>query len=74
MTPHGTESSSAPSPVDAPAAGAPAIYVTSEMLECGFRELLASGITDDPWEVDKLLVERIYRAMEASRLQAMAEQ
>jgi hypothetical protein len=53
-----------------PEAGAPdnaEIEVTPEMLECGYQVLRASGITDDPMEADKLLVERIYRAMFSSR-------
>ena len=37
--------------------------ITPEMVEAGYRVLLASGITDDPLEADRLLVEEIYRAM-----------
>ena len=47
----------------------PEISPSPRMLECGFRVLAASGITDDPLEADKLLVERIWLAMEACRLQ-----
>ena len=47
--------------------GAPEIVISPEMLECGFEVLRASGITDEPMEADRLLVERIYCAMELSR-------
>ena len=36
---------------------------TPEMIEAGYRVLVASGITDDPLEADKLTVAEIYRAM-----------
>jgi hypothetical protein len=39
------------------------IEVTPEMVEVGYRILVASGITDDPLEADRLLVEKIYCAM-----------
>ena len=47
------------------AAGAPEreIEVTPAMIEAGYRRLLASGITDDPLEADRLVVVEIYRAM-----------
>jgi hypothetical protein len=37
--------------------------ITAEMVDAGFEVFVASGITDDPVEVDKLLVQRICRAM-----------
>ena len=42
--------------------------VTPEMVEAGFRVLAESGLGgDDLLEVDRLLVARIYRAMDAYR-------
>ena len=52
---------------DETAQEAAAIEVTAEMVEAGFRVLAASGIADDYLEADRLLVERIYRAMSALR-------
>lgn len=41
--------------------------VTPEMVEAGYLVLVGSGITDDPLEADKLLVEKIYLAMSRVR-------
>lgn len=46
------------------------IEITAEMVEAGFQVLVASGITGDPLEADKLLVEEIYQAMFVRRPQA----
>ncbi len=46
------------------------IEVTPEMMAAGFRVFAMSGVTDDPLEADKLLVEKIYLAMESCRIQA----
>ena len=37
--------------------------ITPEMIEAGYQVLLASGLTDDPLEADKLTVAEIFRAM-----------
>ncbi len=39
------------------------IEITQEMIEAGFRVLMASGIADDYLEADKLLLVEIFRAM-----------
>lgn len=39
------------------------IEITPEMIEAGYRLFVASGVTDDPLEADKLLVSEIYRSM-----------
>ncbi len=68
LTPHGRDiEGTSPSGDLAGGAGAPEIVMTPQMIECGFRELVWSGITDEPMEADKLLVARIYRAMHSSR-------
>jgi hypothetical protein len=41
--------------------------VTPEMIEAGYRILLASGLADDPLEADRLVVVEIYRAMASLR-------
>jgi hypothetical protein len=41
---------------DRPARSSDVIEVTPAMIEAGYRILVASGITDDPLEADKLLV------------------
>lgn len=45
---------------------APAIEVTPQMIEAGFQVLCSSGRVDEYLEADRLLVERIYRAMVAA--------
>lgn len=52
-------------------AGALGIDPSPRMIECGFRVLVESGITDDPMEADKLLIGKIWLAMEACRLQEL---
>ncbi len=39
------------------------IEITAEMIEAGYRVLLAAGLTDDLLEADRLTVADIYRAM-----------
>lgn len=39
------------------------VEITEEMVEAGYQELIASGITSDPLEADRLVVVEIYRAM-----------
>jgi hypothetical protein len=39
------------------------IEVTPEMVEAGYQVLYSSGIADEYLGADKLLVDRIYRAM-----------
>jgi len=50
--------------------GSPEIETTPEMIEAGYRAFINSGVTDDPLEADKLLVEEIYRAMRRISLES----
>lgn len=49
------------------------IEITPGMIEAGYRVFCNSGRVDDCLEADKLLVERIYRAMLACRPQGERE-
>ena len=40
---------------------------TEEMINAGFKVLADSGITDDPGDVDRLLVEQIFAAILRAR-------
>lgn len=39
------------------------VDVTDEMIEAGFKVLLASGLADAPLEADRLVVVEIFQAM-----------
>jgi hypothetical protein len=39
------------------------IEITPEMIEAGYQVFLASGVTSDPLEADRLVVAEIFEAM-----------
>ena len=43
--------------------GAPETEITPAMIEIGFLVYLKSGITDDPMEVDKIVLVEIHKAI-----------